>query len=133
MNPIVKNKNKKEIYEIIRFKLSSFDVKSLDETTKSLFLLLEKNNFEVKGPVFLPNKRFTIVLFKPIFVHKKNSKEEFEQIIHNRIMDVKFFVEASQISLATIFQYYSIRPEIEITISRLADLLIKKQNHESKI
>ena len=116
---MILDKNK-ETYEIIRFKLASFDAQSLDDTTKSLFNLFTKYNLKIIGPVFLPNKKFTIVLFKPVFVHKKNSKEAFQQVVHYRIIDVKFYTFSTKVSLATICQYFSLRPEIEITPIRIS-------------
>ncbi len=71
----------------IRIKLKSFDSRVIDETAFKIVELVKTSGIEVRGPIPLPVDRSLFTVIRS--VHKyKDSREQFEQKTHKRIIDI---------------------------------------------
>ena len=71
----------------VRIKLKAFEHKSLDKACAKIGETAKRNKEEISGPIPLPTEveKFTILRA----VHKyKDSREQFEQRTHKRLIDV---------------------------------------------
>jgi small subunit ribosomal protein S10 len=71
----------------IRLTLKSYDHQLLDSAVKQIVLAVKRTGSQVVGPVPLPNitSRFTVLCSPHI---DKKSREQFELIVHKRILDI---------------------------------------------
>lgn len=71
----------------IRVKLKSFDHKILDDSLAKIKRTAENSGAKIVGPILLPTriKKFTIL--RSVHTDKK-SREQFEERIHCRLMDI---------------------------------------------
>ncbi|MCR5303721.1 MAG: 30S ribosomal protein S10 [Lachnospiraceae bacterium] len=73
--------------EIMRFTLKAYDHQLLDASAKKIIETVRKNGSQVSGPVPLPTKKEVVTILRA--VHKyKDSREQFEQRTHKRLIDV---------------------------------------------
>lgn len=71
----------------IRIKLKSYDHKVLDVSALKIVDTAKKTGAEVAGPIPLPTKKEIITILRA--VHKyKDSREQFEQRTHKRLIDI---------------------------------------------
>jgi len=72
---------------IMRITLKAYDHQLLDASAEKLVDAVKKNGCKVSGPVPLPTKKEVITILRA--VHKyKDSREQFEQRTHKRLIDV---------------------------------------------
>ncbi|QQR49015.1 30S ribosomal protein S10 [bacterium] len=71
----------------IRLTLKSYDHQLLDNAVKQIALTVKRTGSRVLGPVPLPNKRRCFTVLRSPHIDKK-SREQFELIIHKRILDI---------------------------------------------
>ena len=79
---------KKEVEQTkLRIRVSAYDHKLIDNSSKKIIETAERNSAEVVGPVPLPTeiKRYTVN--RSTFVHK-DSREQFELRVHKRLIDI---------------------------------------------
>ena len=79
---------KKEVEQTkLRIRISAYDHKLIDNSSKKIIETAERNSAEVVGPVPLPTeiKRYTVN--RSTFVHK-DSREQFELRVHKRLIDI---------------------------------------------
>ena len=70
-----------------RIILKAYDHKLLDQSAKKLVDNLKNAGATVSGPVPLPTKKEVVTILRA--VHKyKDSREQFEQRTHKRLIDV---------------------------------------------
>lgn len=72
---------------MIRIKLKAYDFKILDESAKLIVDVLTKNGASFSGPIPLPTDKEIITILRSPHVNK-DSREQFEQRTHKRIIDV---------------------------------------------
>ena len=73
--------------EKIKIRLKSYDHQLLDLSAKKIVESAKKTGSQVSGPVPLPTKKEVITILRA--VHKyKDSREQFEQRTHKRLIDV---------------------------------------------
>ena len=73
--------------QVMRITLKAYDHKSVDASAKKLIETIKKSGAEVSGPVPLPTKKEVVTILRA--VHKyKDSREQFEQRTHKRLIDV---------------------------------------------
>lgn len=73
--------------EVVRVILKAYDHKLIDQSAKKIIETAQKNGSKVSGPVPLPTKREVITILRA--THKyKDSREQFEQRTHKRLIDV---------------------------------------------
>ena len=72
---------------IMRIILKAYDHQSVDASAAQIVDVVKKNGVEVSGPVPLPTKREVVTIIRA--VHKyKDSREQFEQRTHKRLIDI---------------------------------------------
>lgn len=72
---------------IMRIKLKAYDHELIDKAAKDIVTLAQKSDALVRGPVPLPTKKQVVTILRA--VHKyKDSREQFEQRIHKRLIDI---------------------------------------------
>ena len=71
----------------IRITLKAYDHQLIDQSAKKIIETATKTGAEVSGPVPLPTKKEVVTILRA--VHKyKDSREQFEQRTHKRLIDV---------------------------------------------
>lgn len=71
----------------IRIKLKAYDHKTLDQSAARIVDTAKKTGADVSGPIPLPTEKQIITILRA--VHKyKDSREQFEQRTHKRLIDI---------------------------------------------
>ena len=71
----------------IRIKLKAYDHKTLDQSAAKIVETAKKTGADVSGPIPLPTEKQIITILRA--VHKyKDSREQFEQRTHKRLIDI---------------------------------------------
>ena len=71
----------------IRIRLKAYDHTALDQSAARIVEAAKKTGAEVSGPIPLPTETEVITILRA--VHKyKDSREQFEQRTHKRLIDV---------------------------------------------
>ena len=71
----------------IRIKLKAYDYMLLDKSTHKIVKTAKNTGALVLGPIPLPNRRTVYTVNRSVFVDKK-SREQFQLIVHSRIVDL---------------------------------------------
>ncbi len=71
----------------IRLTLKSYDHQLLDNAVKQIVFAVRRTGSTVLGPVPLPNRRRIYTVLRSPHIDKK-SREQFELVIHKRILDI---------------------------------------------
>ena len=73
--------------QVIRITLKAYDHQLIDQSAKKIIETAKKTGVNVSGPVPLPTKKEVVTILRA--VHKyKDSREQFEQRTHKRLIDV---------------------------------------------
>ena len=73
--------------QVMRITLKAYDHQLVDESAAKIVENCKKTGSQVSGPVPLPTKKEVITILRA--VHKyKDSREQFEQRTHKRLIDV---------------------------------------------
>ena len=72
---------------MVRIKLKAYDHKILDESAKLIVDELARDDASFSGPIPLPTEKEIITILRSPHVNK-DSREQFEQRTHKRIIDV---------------------------------------------
>ncbi len=73
--------------KVMRITLKAYDHKLIDFSAGKIVETVKKTGVKVSGPVPLPTKKEIITILRA--VHKyKDSREQFEQRTHKRLIDV---------------------------------------------
>ncbi|MBQ4482130.1 MAG: 30S ribosomal protein S10 [Lachnospiraceae bacterium] len=73
--------------QVMRITLKAYDHELVDQSAAKIIEAVRKNGSDVSGPVPLPTKKEVITILRA--VHKyKDSREQFEQRTHKRLIDV---------------------------------------------
>ena len=71
----------------LRISLKAYDHKLVDQSAKKIVETAKNSGSEVSGPVPLPTKKEVVTILRA--VHKyKDSREQFEQRTHKRLIDI---------------------------------------------
>lgn len=74
--------------EKIRVRLRSYEHSLIDQAAEKIVDIAKRNGAEVSGPVPLPTEKEIITILRS--VHKdKDSREQFEQRTHKRLIEIK--------------------------------------------
>ncbi len=74
--------------EKIRVRLRSYEHSLIDQAAEKIVEIAKRNGAEVSGPVPLPTEKEIITILRA--VHKyKDSREQFEQRTHKRLIEIK--------------------------------------------
>ncbi len=72
--------------QVMRITLKAYDHQLVDASAKKI-IAVKKNGSQVSGPVPLPTKKEVVTILRA--VHKyKDSREQFEQRTHKRLIDI---------------------------------------------
>ena len=73
--------------QVIRITLKAYDHQLIDQSANKIIETPKKTGAQVSGPVPLPTKKEVVTILRA--VHKyKDSREQFEQRTHKRLIDV---------------------------------------------
>ena len=73
--------------QVIRITLKAYDHKLIDQSANKIVETVKKSGAKVSGPVPLPTKKEVVTILRA--VHKyKDSREQFEQRTHKRLIDI---------------------------------------------
>lgn len=73
--------------QVMRITLKAYDHELVDASARKIIEVIKKNGAAVSGPVPLPTKKEVVTILRA--VHKyKDSREQFEQRTHKRLIDV---------------------------------------------
>ena len=73
--------------QVMRITLKAYEHQLVDASAKKLIETVKKTGSEVSGPVPLPTKKEVVTILRA--VHKyKDSREQFEQRTHKRLIDI---------------------------------------------
>ena len=73
--------------QVMRITLKAYDHQLIDASAKKLIETVKKTGATVSGPVPMPTKKEVVTILRA--VHKyKDSREQFEQRTHKRLIDV---------------------------------------------
>lgn len=73
--------------QVMRITLKAYDHQLVDASAKKIIETVKKNGSQVSGPVPLPTKKEVVTILR--VVHKyKDSREQFEQRTHKRLIDI---------------------------------------------
>ena len=73
--------------QVMRITLKAYEHQTVDASAKKIIDTVKKNGSKVSGPVPLPTKKEIVTIIRA--VHKyKDSREQFEQRTHKRLIDV---------------------------------------------
>ena len=73
--------------QVMRITLKAYDHQLIDASASKIVETVKKTGSKVSGPVPLPTKKEIITILRA--VHKyKDSREQFEQRTHKRLIDV---------------------------------------------
>ncbi len=71
----------------IRIRLKAYDHKALDQSAARIVEAAKKTGADVSGPIPLPTEKQVVTILRA--VHKyKDSREQFEQRTHKRLVDI---------------------------------------------
>ena len=73
--------------QVMRITLKAYDHQLIDARAKSIIETVKKTGSKVSGPVPMPTKKEIITILRA--THKyKDSREQFEQRTHKRLIDI---------------------------------------------
>ena len=76
------------VQEKIRIKLRSYEHTLVDQAAAKVVEVAKRNGAEVSGPIPLPTEKEVVTILRA--VHKyKDSREQFEQRTHKRLIEIK--------------------------------------------
>ena len=77
--------------QVMRITLKAYDHELVDSSAKKIIETVKKNGSQVSGPVPLPTKKEVVTILRA--THKyKDSREQFEQRTHKRLIDIKMCI-----------------------------------------
>ena len=73
--------------QVMRITLKAYDHQLIDQSAAKIIETVKKTGSKVSGPVPLPTKKEVVTILRA--VHKyKDSREQFEQRTHKRLIDI---------------------------------------------
>ena len=73
--------------QVMRITLKAYDHKLVDQSAQKIVETIKRTGAKVSGPVPLPTKKEVVTILRA--VHKyKDSREQFEQRTHKRLIDI---------------------------------------------
>ena len=98
----------------LRIKLKAYDHKLLDESAKAIVDTLIRDGASFSGPIPLPTEKEIITILRSPHVNK-DSREQFEQRTHKRIIDVYTPSSKTVNDMSTLDMPAGVSIEIKIT------------------
>lgn len=73
--------------QVIRITLKAYDHQLIDQSAKKIIETAKKTGAQVSGPVPLPTKKEVVTILRAVHTYK-DSREQFEQRTHKRLIDI---------------------------------------------
>ena len=73
--------------QVMRITLKAYDHKLIDQSAAKIVETAKSSGAEVSGPVPLPTKKEVITILRAVYKYK-DSREQFEQRTHKRLIDI---------------------------------------------
>ena len=73
--------------QVMRITLKAYDHQLVDESAAKIVENCKKTGSQVSGPVPLPTKKEVVTILRAVHMYK-DSREQFEQRTHKRLIDV---------------------------------------------
>ena len=73
--------------QVMRITLKAYDHQLVDASAKKIIETVKKNGSRVSGPVPLPTKKEVVTILRAVHQYK-DSREQFEQRTHKRLIDI---------------------------------------------
>ena len=73
--------------QVMRITLKAYDHELVDSSAKKIIETVKKNGSQVSGPVPLPTKQEVVTILRATLKYK-DSREQFEQRTHKRLIDI---------------------------------------------
>ncbi|HDD7430716.1 TPA: 30S ribosomal protein S10 [Staphylococcus aureus] len=70
----------------IRIRLKAYDHRVIDQSAEKIVETAKRSGADVSGPIPLPTEKSVYTIIRA--VHKKDSREQFEQRTHKRLIDI---------------------------------------------
>ncbi len=80
-------KKSNEPKQRIRVRLKAYDHRIIDKSARKILDTAIRTGAQVLGPIPLPTDKKVVTVLKSTFVHK-DAREQFEQRVHKRLIDV---------------------------------------------
>jgi len=80
-------KKKNEPKQKIRIRLKAYDHRIIDKSVQKILDTATRSGAQVVGPIPLPTEIKKVTVLKSTFIHK-DAREQFEQRVHKRLIDV---------------------------------------------
>ena len=77
----------KEEKEKLRLRIKAYDTKLIDSSCRQIIEAAKRHEVEVLGPIPLPTQFHRYTVNRSTFIDK-NSREQFELLIHKRLIDI---------------------------------------------
>ena len=74
--------------EKIRVRLKSYEHTIVDAAAEKIVEVAKRNGAEVSGPIPLPTEKEAVTILRAVFKYK-DSREQFEQRTHKRLIEIK--------------------------------------------
>ncbi len=71
----------------IRIRLRAYDHEVIDQSAARIVEAVKRTDAQVSGPIPLPTEREIITILRSVHKHK-DSREQFEQRTHKRLIDI---------------------------------------------
>ena len=85
--PILRRRTKMAVNEKIRIRLKGYDHNLVDKAAEMIVETAKRTGASVSGPIPLPTEKEIVTILRA--VHKyKDSREQFEQRTHKRLIDI---------------------------------------------
>lgn len=76
------------VQEKIRIKLRSYEHTLVDQAAAKVVEVAKRNGAEVSGPIPLPTEKEVVTILRAVHMYK-DSREQFEQRTHKRLIEIK--------------------------------------------
>ena len=73
--------------QVMRITLKAYDHKLIDQSASKIVETVRKSGAKVSGPVPLPTKKEVVTILRAVHEYK-DSREQFEQRTHKRLIDI---------------------------------------------
>ncbi|MGX2985099.1 30S ribosomal protein S10 [Helicobacter sp. 23-1048] len=100
--------------EKIRLKLKAYDHRVLDRSVSAIVEAVKRTGSEIKGPIPLPTKKRRYTVLKSPHINK-DSREQFEIRVHNRIIDIISATPETVDSLMSL----ALAPEVDVEVTSM--------------
>ncbi|WP_304366734.1 30S ribosomal protein S10 [uncultured Helicobacter sp.] len=101
--------------ERIRLRLKAYDHRVLDRSVASIIEAVKRTGSEIRGPVPLPTKKKRYTVLRSPHINK-DSREQFENRVHHRIIDI---ISATPDTVDSLMKL-DLAPEVDVEVMSMS-------------